>query len=108
MGQYRFASINQNDDLTFTKNSFIDLLVATNGAAKDDGEEKLFGEPTFMGTSRDYENRYCEFYPEAIVLGPLPHNDDGWRVIPETKRAYKYCRLGAIAIGYPNVPEEEE
>ena len=103
MTQYRFKT-----KTTPEQRSFVDLIWAANKAAKDAGEEPLFGEPTFLGEDDKWEGRFREEYPEALVLGPLKHNDDGIRVIPQTKRAAKYCRLGAIEIGYPNIPEEVE
>jgi len=103
MTQYRFKNIPQGQG----HNNFLDLILATNKAAKDAGEDPVFAEPTFLGKDDNWEGRFREEYPEAIVLGPLPNNDDGVRVVPQTKRAAKYCRLGAIAIGYPNIPEEE-
>lgn len=102
MTQYRFRNVEQGGPVR----TFLDLIWAANAAAKADGQEPIFAAPTFEGRDGEFEDRYREEYPDARVLGPLKSNDDGVRVIPKTDRGAKYLRLGAIAIGYPNIPEE--
>lgn len=102
MTTYRFRDVRQGDGVL----TFMDLIWAANKAALDAGEEQVILTPLRLGVREDREGRFVEEYEEADVVGPLEHNNDGWRVIPKTARADKYLRLGAISIGYPNIPEE--
>lgn len=99
---YRFQNVPQGGDVL----TFLDLILATNAACAEAEHEVVFGSPTFLGRSDQYENRYIEQYPEAVVIGPLQTHDDGVRVVPRTTRAAHFMRLGAIAIGYPVIPNE--
>ena len=101
---YRFQDVRQgNGTLTF-----MDLIWAANEAATNDGADPIFGRPLSLGVRDDREGRFIEEYEEADVIGPLKGNNDGWRVVSKSKRADKYLRLGAIEIGYRNIPEESE
>lgn len=104
---YRFRNVTQGNGVL----TFLDLIWATNDAAEASGEARVFGAPDLLGREgHDYEGRFVEIYPEAVVIGPISDRwggDDGWRVVPKTKRAARLMRLGAISIKYPNVPEED-